>query len=175
MTGRIGGHRFKRPQGADLAIFFAGKARVLHAGAGDSDVGAAFVLAGALPVTPAVSFVEGLALSIVFQVPHCGEESEFPMPCEDTGRMETAWAVHQIQTTADYARNNRLLSWYVGGLNFQIEHHLFPRICHVHYAAIAPLVEATCRDFGLRYKSYDTFFAGVRSHYRLLRRMGRPD
>ena len=60
-------------------------------------------------------------------------------------------------------------------MNYQIEHHLFPRICHVHYAAIAPLVEATCRDFGLRYRSYDTFFAGIRSHYRLLRRMGRLD
>jgi linoleoyl-CoA desaturase len=89
--------------------------------------------------------------------------------------MQTAWAVHQIHTTVDYARGNRLLSWYVGGLNFQIEHHLFPRICHIHYAAIAPLVEATCRDFGLHYKAYDTFFAGIRSHYRLLRRMGRPD
>jgi linoleoyl-CoA desaturase len=123
----------------------------------------------------AVSWVQGLALSVVFQVPHCNEESAFPMPSEDSGRMATPWAVHQIQTTADYARSNRLLSWYVGGLNFQIEHHLFPRICHVHYAAIAPLVEATCRDFGLEYKSYDTFFEGVRSHYRLLRRMGKAE
>ena len=144
---------------ADLAIFRAGQGRVLFAGAGDSDAGAAFVL-GAFACYAAVSWLQGLALSVVFQVPHCGEESAFPMPREDTGRMETPWAVHQIQTTADYARSNRLLSWYVGGLNFQIEHHLFPRICHVHYAAIAPLVEETCRDFGLQYKSYDTFLRG---------------
>jgi len=174
ITGRIGDHRFRRPKGAELAIFVLGKAVF-------------FTLALVIPTLvlhsfweafacyAAVSWVQGLALSVVFQVPHCGEESAFPMPSEDTGRMATPWAVHQIQTTADYARSNRLLSWYVGGLNFQIEHHLFPRICHVHYAAIAPLVEATCRDFGLQYKSYDTFFEGVRSHYRLLRRMGKAE
>ena len=63
---------------------------------------------------------------MVFQLPHCVEKAAFPMPQADTGRMETPWAVHQVQTTVDYGRGNRLLSWYVGGLNFQIEHHLFP-------------------------------------------------
>jgi linoleoyl-CoA desaturase len=174
VTGRIGNHRFKRPSGGNFAIFVLGKAVF-------------FTLALVIPTLvlhsfwsafacyAAVSWVQGLALSIVFQVPHCGEESAFPMPREDTGRMETPWAVHQVQTTVDYAQGNRLLSWYVGGLNFQIEHHLFPRICHIHYAAIAPLVEATCRDFGLQYKAYATFRAGVKSHYRLLRRMGRAE
>ena len=102
LTGRIGGHRFKRPAGADLAIFFAGKALFFTLAL----VIPALVLHSfwlALAWYAAVSFVEGLALSIVFQVPHCGEDSEFPMPREDTGRMEAAWAVHQIQTTADYA------------------------------------------------------------------------
>jgi len=102
------------------------------------------------------------------------EEATFPLPRQDTGRMETAWAVHQVQATVDFARGNRLLSWFIGGLNFQIEHHLFPRICHVHYPAIAPLVEQTCREFGLGYVAHRTFLAGVGSHFRWLRRMGMP-
>jgi linoleoyl-CoA desaturase len=83
--------------------------------------------------------------------------------------------VHQVETTVDFSRGNRLLGWYVGGLNFQIEHHLFPQVCHVHYAAIAPLVEATCREFGVRYQTKPTFSAALAAHYRLLERLGRAD
>ena len=82
------------------------------------------------------SLVQGLALSVVFQLAHCVEEAAFPLPRQDTGRMEKGWAEHQVETTVDFARRNRLLSWFIGGLNFQIEHHLFPRICHVHYPAL---------------------------------------
>ncbi len=89
--------------------------------------------------------------------------------------MEKGWAEHQVETTVDFARGNRLLSWFIGGLNFQIEHHLFPRICHVHYPALAPLVEETCREFGLPYTARETFRAGVGSHFRWLRRMGRSN
>jgi linoleoyl-CoA desaturase len=88
--------------------------------------------------------------------------------------METAWAVHQLETTVDFARGNRLLSWFIGGLNFQIEHHLFPQVCHVHYPALAGLVEETCKDFGLRYRAHKTFLDGVRAHFRWLRQMGMP-
>ena len=104
---------------------------------------------------------------------HCVEEAAFPLPRQDTGRMEKGWAEHQVETTVDFARGSRLLSWFIGGLNFQIEHHLFPRICHVHYPALAPLVEETCREFGLPYMAHETFRAGVGSHFRWLRRMGR--
>jgi len=72
----------------------------------------------------------------------------------------------------DFAPRNWLLSWFTGGLNFQIEHHLFTQICHVHYPALAPLVQQTCREFGLRYTANPTFRAGVASHFRWLRRMG---
>ena len=120
-----------------------------------------------------VSLIQGLTLSVVFQLAHCVEEAAFPLPGPGTGRMETGWAAHQVETTVDFARRNWLLSWFIGGLNFQIEHHLFPRVCHVHYRAIAPLVEETCRDFGLRYAAHETFRAGVGSHFRWLRRMGR--
>jgi linoleoyl-CoA desaturase len=120
----------------------------------------------------AASFAQGLALSIVFQLAHCVEEAAFPLPQADTGRIDNAWAVHQVETTVDFAQSSRLLSWFVGGLNFQIEHHLFPRVCHIHYPALAQLVEETCREFGLRYVAHRTFLAGVASHFRWLRRMG---
>jgi linoleoyl-CoA desaturase len=87
--------------------------------------------------------------------------------------MEKPWSVHQVEATVDYARENRLLSWWVGGLNFQIEHHLLPRICHIHYRALAPIVEQTCQDFGVRYRANPTFRAAVASHFRWLRRLGK--
>jgi linoleoyl-CoA desaturase len=172
-NGRFGGHKHARPKGWDLATFIGGKLLF-------------FSLAFGIPlfVRPlwtvmtfyvAVSFVQGIVLSMVFQLPHCGEKAAFPMPQADTGRMEAPWAVHQVETTVDYARANRLLSWFVGGLNFQIEHHLFPRICHVHYAALAPLVEQTCREFGVNYQANETFRSAIASHFRWLRRMGMSD
>jgi linoleoyl-CoA desaturase len=120
----------------------------------------------------AASVVQGVVLSVVFQLAHCVEEAAFPLPRKDTGRMEAAWAVHQVETTVDFARGSRLLSWFIGGLNFQIEHHLFPQICHVHYPALSRLVEETCREYGLRYLAHETFLAGAASHFRWLRRMG---
>jgi linoleoyl-CoA desaturase len=112
---------------------------------------------------------------VVFQVAHCVEEAEFPAPRPSTGRVDHAWAVHQAETSVDFSRQSRLLSWLLGGLNFQIEHHLFPRISHVHYPAIAGLVEQTCREFGIRYRTHPSFRAGIASHFRWLRRMGMPN
>jgi len=169
-SGRIGGHRFPRPKGWDLVTFLGGKVIFLS-----------LALVVPLMLHPVwvvlvfyvtTMYMQGLVLTVVFQLAHCVEEADFPMPRDDTGRMETNWAAHQVETTVDFARRNRLLSWFIGGLNFQIEHHLFPQICHVHYPALAPLVEETCREFGLKYRANETFLAGVTSHFRWLRRMG---
>ncbi len=170
LTGRIGGHRFPRPKGWELVTFVGGKAIF-------------FTLAIGLPlllhpwwfvlaVYGMVSFIQGVALSVVFQMAHCVEGADFPMPREGTGQMENSWAAHQVETTVDFARDNRLLSWFIGGLNFQIEHHLFPQICHVHYAALAKLVERVCEEFKVKYSAHETFVAGVASHFLWLRRMG---
>jgi linoleoyl-CoA desaturase len=171
-TGRIAGHRLARPKGWDVVTFVGGKVVFFTL---------ALVIPALLHPLWAVvlcyvlaSFVQGLALSVVFQLAHCVEEASFPLPRAGTGRMEAAWSVHQVEATVDFARGNRLLSWFIGGLNFQIEHHLFPRICHVHYPGIAPLVEQTCREFGLRYVTQGTLLAGMASHFRWLRRMGMP-
>jgi linoleoyl-CoA desaturase len=80
--------------------------------------------------------------------------------------------VHQVETTVDYARNSRLVIWLVGALNFQIEHHMFPRLSHVNYPEISKLVEATCLEFGVKYSEHKSFRAGLASHFRWLRRMG---
>jgi linoleoyl-CoA desaturase len=117
----------------------------------------------------------GFLLSVVFQVAHCVEEAEFPAPRASTGRLDHAWAVHQAETSVDFCRRSRIMSWLLGGLNFQIEHHLFPRISHVHYPAISSLVEQTCREFGIRYAVHRSFWAGIGSHFRWLRRMGMPN
>jgi linoleoyl-CoA desaturase len=169
-AGRVCGNRFARPKGWELAVFLGGKTLFFSL---------ALVVPllmhpawAVLPLYITASFVQGVTLSVVFQLAHCVEGAAFPLPRQDTGRMETAWAVHQVGATVDFARGSRLLSWFIGGLNFQIEHHLFPRICHVHYSALAPLVEETCREFGLNYVAHETFMAGVASHFRWLRRMG---
>ena len=170
--GRFGGHRHPRPKGWDLVAFIGGKVLFFSLAIGIPLLlhPASIVLAFYM----AIAFVQGIALSLVFQLPHCVENAAFPMPQVDTGRMAAPWAVHQVQTTVDYGRGNRLLSWFVGGLNFQIEHHLFPRICHLHYPALAPLVEQTCQEFGVHYQANETFRSALASHFRWLRKMGMP-
>lgn len=170
IKGRIGEHRVPRPRGWEWVLFFGGKL-VFY--------GLAFVIPMLIhPVMTVLFFygvvavVTGIALSMVFQVVHVVEEAGFPMPRPDTGCIENTWAVHQVETTVDYARNSRSVIWLVGALNFQIEHHMFPRLSHVNYPAISSLVEATCRDFGVKYSEHKSFRAGLASHFRWLRRMG---
>lgn len=173
VTGTVGPHKIPRPRGRELAVFLAGKV----------------VSIGLLLVLPMffhpwwvvlafymfVTGILGIILSVVFQLAHCVEEAKFTMPVGDTLRMEAAWAVHQAEATVDFARRSRALAWLLGGLNFQIEHHLFPKICHVHYPAISSIVEQTCRDFSVQYAEHPTFWAGVASHYRWLKQMGHLD
>ena len=123
------------------------------------------------------AFVSGVVLSVVFQLAHCVEEAEFPVPVSVSpghARMETEWSVHQVQTTVDFARRSRVLSWLLGGLNFQVEHHLFSKICHVHYPALSKIVEEACHEFGVRYTANKTFLSALASHFRWLVQMGRP-
>lgn len=117
-------------------------------------------------------WITGWILSIIFQMAHIVEGVDQVLPSKD-GIIENDWAVHELLTTANFARNNRLLNWYIGGLNFQIEHHLFPNICHIHYRKISPIVEQTARDFGLTYNLKPTFFNALGSHIRRLKALGR--
>ena len=103
------------------------------------------------------------------------EEASFPEPPPETMRLEEEWMEHQIRTTVNFARNNTLLSWYVGGLNFQIEHHLFPKISHIHYPAISKIVESVCAEYEVSYHCHETFGGGIASHFRQLRHLGIAD
>jgi linoleoyl-CoA desaturase len=157
VQGRILTHPIKRPRGLRFVELFAGKA----------------VFFGWALVVPlllhrwwvvlifygAMCSALGLLLAVVFQLAHCTEEAGFL----------------GIHTTVDFARTNRLLTWYLGGLNFQIEHHLFPRICHIHYPRISRIVEAGCAEYGLRYVAHEGVWTALSSHWRWLARMGRAD
>ncbi|HTL29332.1 MAG TPA: acyl-CoA desaturase [Tepidisphaeraceae bacterium] len=172
--GRIGEHKIRRPHGKELAIFIGGKI-------------AFFSLAFVIPMLrhPAwavisvylmAAITSGIVLSVVFQLAHCVEDAEFPEPIStpDGERMETDWALHQVQTTVNFSRRNPVLRWFLGGLNFQIEHHLFSRICHIHYPDLSKIVEDVCHEFGVQYQAHKSFFSALASHYRWLVEMGRP-
>ena len=116
-------------------------------------------------------FIAGFLLSIIFQPAHVVPSSDFPVPNE-SGNIEADWAVSQLANTANFAPKSRLFSWYVGGLNFQIEHHLFPNICHIHYRHISKIVKETAEEFKLPYHSYKTFYGAVMDHARFLHKMG---
>jgi linoleoyl-CoA desaturase len=128
------------------------------------------VLAGFLIVIMVLGFTMGL----VFQLAHIMDSASFPKPTGQPLQVENAWAIHEVETTINFAPNNRLLGWYIGGLNFQIEHHLLPRICHLNYPRIAPIVKQTCREFGVRYTSYDTWLGAHLAHVLTLTRLGQP-
>lgn len=119
-------------------------------------------------------FIGGLILGMVFQSAHIMEVCDFPLP-DGEQQMADGWHVHQLRTTTNFAPHNRVVNWYVGGLNFQVEHHLFPRICHVHYPAIAPIVRSTCEEYGIPYNSIPTFTGAVLGHGSMLRELGRRD
>ena len=167
----VGDTRVSRPRGLDLLYFCVGKAAFLSL--------ALVIPLFHHPVLHVVglylitNFVLGLTLAIVFQLAHCVEEAQFPAPAAGTKRLDSDFTAHQVETSVDFARGNRVLTWYLGGLNYQVEHHLFPKTCHIHYPAISPIVEATCRAHGLAHRSHRTMRGALRSHVRWLRRMGR--
>ena len=117
-------------------------------------------------------FIAGVTLGAVFQPAHVIPECEYPLPDENLS-VEGNWAIHQLMTTADFAQNNSIVNWYVGGLNFQIEHHLFPTINHVHYKTISKIVKRTADEFNLPYYASKTFFGALFNHGKMLYKLGR--
>ena len=168
VRGRIGDRNMVRPRGWDLTAIIIGKLLF---------IGLMIVLPAFFhPLTTVLIyffityFTLGLTMAVVFQLAHCVEITAFPKLPGGSGQLERQWAVHQIETTANFARSNRLLTWYLGGLNYQVEHHLFPKICHLHYPALSSIVEKLCAEHGIRYLAYRTLREAIGSHYRFLRR-----
>ena len=118
--------------------------------------------------------VMGITLSLTFQLAHVVENTEFEnVALDETKHVETAWAEHEVRTSSNFAMNNPVVSWFVGGLNFQIEHHLFPKVSHVHYPAISKIVMEKCKEFNLPYNKYDTMFGAMASHFRVMKSLGK--
>jgi linoleoyl-CoA desaturase len=169
--GRIGQLPFPRPRGGELAAFLAGKA-VFLAWAVVVPV-LVFRSGWVAPLFLLGALTLGVVLATVFQLAHAVPEAEFHAARAGDQRMPTGWAEHQVRATVDFAPSNRLLCWYVGGLNFQIEHHLLPDVCHVHYPALVAGVEAACRAHGVPHRTHPTLRAAIAAHFRFLRALGR--
>lgn len=119
----------------------------------------------------ALQFAGGFTVAVIFQLAHVVDGLEYPQP-DAEGLMENQWAEHEMHTTANFATANPFVNYVCGGLNFQIEHHLFPYLCHVHYTAVSPIVRQTAEEFGLPYHENVTFTGAVKSHLRLLKKLG---
>jgi linoleoyl-CoA desaturase len=169
--GRIGARRVARPTLGDAVVFLAFKAFW---------VTLAFVVPlsrhpveHVLPLFFFVILTVGFCLALVFQLAHVVDAVELPsadrLRCADE-----EWIVHQLRTTADFGTGSRLLTWYTGGLNHQVIHHLFPKIAHVRYPLVRDVVEGFCREKGLPYHRYPSLLAAVRGHLRRLHSLGRP-
>jgi linoleoyl-CoA desaturase len=172
-SGRIGDYKLPKPSAGESFLFFLTKVfyffymlvlpmffhPVLH-------VIGLFLL---------VHVVLGFSMATVFQLAHVVGDNTFPRPDPQTGEIDNEWAIHEVETTADFAPKSKLAAWYCGGLNFQIEHHLFPRVCHIHYPAISKIVERTCKEFGIKYVSYPTLRSAVVAHLRFLKMLGRKE
>ncbi|MCO5724802.1 fatty acid desaturase family protein [Robiginitalea marina] len=117
-------------------------------------------------------YVAGVILSVVFQLAHVVDHAEMPLPQED-GTMEDSWAIHQLRTTVNFGTRNRIVNWFTGGLNHQVEHHIFPNISHIHYTKIAKIVKQTAREFNLPYNEYKTTRKAIISHFRHLKELGK--
>ena len=170
-TGHMGCHPYPKMKASDRIIFVAGKLFFFG-----------YMLALPMLFFPwwqvllgfmITMFTLGLIIAAVNVLPHLVEAADFPEPVGDPLHMENEWAIHQIQTTVNFSPGNPLVTHYVGGTNYQIEHHLFPQICHVHYPRISPIVRQTCEEFGITYLVYPTMGAALRGHVWALREFGR--
>jgi linoleoyl-CoA desaturase len=119
-------------------------------------------------------FIAGVILAAIFQPAHVVPTSTYLIP-NDSGVVEADWAVNQLYNTANFAPKAVLFSWYVGGLNFQVEHHLFPTISHVHYKKLSEIVRKTAHEYNLPYYSYKTFFGAIKEHTKMLKDLGTKD
>ncbi|MDH5673826.1 MAG: acyl-CoA desaturase [Myxococcales bacterium] len=171
IDGRISQHPFPRPRGRQLLGMIAGKLLF-------------FSWAFAIPMIfhpwwavllgyIAISALLSIILVLVFQLAHTVAEAALPTLGVEDSQVPRPWAVHQVEATADFAPRNRALTWYLGGLNYQIEHHLFPRVSHIHYPSIARIVEEVCAELGVRYTVHTSMWRALWSHGQWLVQMGK--
>ncbi len=118
--------------------------------------------------------ITGFLVSTVFQIAHIIPDTDFPMP-DEKNIITGDWYRHQLATTSNFSPRSKVFSWLIGGLNYQVEHHLFPNICHVHYKNISVIVEDTAREFGLPYHTKQSFIMAIVDHIKMLRDLGKKN
>ena len=116
--------------------------------------------------------VTGFLISTVFQIAHIMPDVKFPMP-DENGLIAGDWSLHQMATTTNFAPRSKLFSWLIGGLNYQVEHHLFPNICHVHYKNLSGIVADTAKEFGMPYHTQKTLGSAIWDHIKMLHHLGK--
>jgi len=172
-TKRIGSVKIARMKRAEHVKFWAGKVLniCIYMAIPIAFVGFKAWIVGFL----AMGCTTGLTTALVFQLAHTVEHTDFPLPDLDGNMLPDEFAVHQITTTANFATNSKLVTWAVGGLNFQIEHHLFPNVAHVHYPQISKIVRDVCLEREIAYVEHKTLGKAIAAHVRHLYAMGRPE
>ncbi len=138
-------------------------------------IGLPMAMVGVLPTLAGYGvmvFVTGLVIAVVFQLAHVVEHAEFVQPEGEKHEIGSEWAIHQVATTVNFATHNRVWNWLFGGLNFQVEHHLFPRISHVHYPELNKRLKQVCAEFNIQYREFPTLRSALWSHLMHLRRVG---
>jgi linoleoyl-CoA desaturase len=116
-------------------------------------------------------YTAGLILSVIFQLAHVMDAAEMPLPEKD-GSLKNTWAIHQLKTTVNFSPKSKIINWFTGGLNHQVEHHIFPNISHIHYGKIAEIVKKTAKEFNLPYNEYKTTRKAIIAHFNYLKLMG---
>ncbi|HAM97880.1 MAG TPA: acyl-CoA desaturase [Marinilabiliales bacterium] len=170
-TGMIGSRPIKKMKTGDHFSFWGFKALnlILFMGVPIYMVGFLPWLIGFL----VYGLFAGIVLSMVFQLAHTVEDTYFPVTDNGVAHVEDEWVIHQLRVTANFATQNRVVSWFIGGLNFQIEHHLFKKISHVHYPAISKILKQVCQEYNIRYIEYPKVHLAVASHIHHLQNIGR--
>lgn len=170
-AGKVGPVTLRKPKRYETVLFFSAKAFVYTY---------TFIIPAfyhpiwkVLLAFVTIHLIMGITLSIIFQLAHTTEGPEFPNP-DPAGHMQDAWAIHQVETTADFAPKSTLAAWCFGGLNYQIEHHLFPHICHIHYPALSKIVQTVCQKYNITYHVYPTLWSALKAHFKFLYAMSYP-
>lgn len=121
-----------------------------------------------------IHLLPGVTFALIFQVTHVYDGTTYPLPDEE-GNIENNYSLHVLETTADFSRNNKIGSWLMGGINIHVVHHIFPDVCHVHYAALTDIIAETAREFGIEYKENPSFWVALKKHYLILKHLSKPD
>jgi len=121
-----------------------------------------------------IHLLPGLYFALIFQCTHVYDGTTYPLP-DENGNIENNYAIHVLETTADFSRKSKIGSWIMGGINIHVIHHIFPNICHVHYPAITQILKDTAEEYGLEYQENETFAQAMIKHHRMLKHLSKPD